>query len=102
MLYLIMRFFSFLPVFVIIDSLCNKFWLSAILTIVATVVFYFISMIPIAGDIISLLVWIAAIPFVLVNGRIIFIVIYFIAFIVKLVSTILYFVEVSRRNKSDS
>lgn len=102
MLYLIVRFFSFLPVFVIIDSLCNKFWLSAILTIVATVVFYFISMIPIAGDIISLLVWIAAIPFVLINGRIIFIVIYFIAFIVKLISTILYFVEVSRQNKSDS
>lgn len=102
MLYLIMRFFSFLPVFVIVDSLCNKFWLSAIITLIATVVFYFVSMIPIAGDIISLILWIVAIPFVLIHGRIIFIVIYLIAFIIKLVSTILYFIELGRRNRSDS
>lgn len=102
MLYLIMRFFSFLPVFIIVDSLCDKFWINVVLTLAATVIFYFISMIPIAGDIISLILWIVAIPFVFINGRIIFIIIYMIAFVVKLVSTILYFISLSRSNKSDS
>lgn len=88
---------NFLPVFIIVDYLCPKLWISLLVTGVAAVIFYFLSMIPIAGDIICILLWFVAIPFVIMGGSLPFIIIYFVIMVIKLVFGIKEMIQ-SKRN----
>lgn len=89
MLAVIVALINFFPVFILVNYFCPKLWLSIILTVVFSVIWYFVSLIPIAGDIISIIVWVAAIPFVIMSMPIPVIIIYFAILIFKIVQTII-------------
>lgn len=99
MLAFIMSLITFLPVFIIVDSVCPNLVVSIIITLVVSVIWYFLSMIPIVGDILSIVVWTAAIPFVIINGKPIFTIIYLVIYVVRLVFTIKYMIEVHKGTK---